>query len=123
MKLYSVYFGTGRDIYVDRYFTSHGLVCDVMLQNLTVIGTAMANRREVPSLFKAAKEQKEERMKTPREGMTILTKFCFCHMSSNATRMYSWCIFHSLPFQSLTATKTYSYHRLQLYNLKTAHWH
>ena len=63
MKLYSVYFDTGRDIYVDRFFTSHGLVCKLLQQNLTLIGTIMANRREVPSQFKAAKEREIESTK------------------------------------------------------------
>ena len=60
MKMCSVYFGTGRDIYVDRYFTSHGLVCNLLQQNLTVIGTTMANRHEVPLQFKASKEREVE---------------------------------------------------------------
>ena len=63
MKLGSVYFGTGRDIYVDWYFTSHGLVCNLLRQNLTLIGTIMANRREVPSQFKAAKGREIESTK------------------------------------------------------------
>ena len=48
MKLCSVYFGTVRDIYVDRHFISHGLVCNLLQQNLTLIGTITANQREVP---------------------------------------------------------------------------
>ena len=64
-KMCSVYFGTGRDIYVDRYFTSHGLVCNLLQQNLTLIGTIMANRCEVPSQFKAAKGREIERTKAP----------------------------------------------------------
>ena len=63
MKLYSVYFGTGRDIYVDRFFTSHGLVCNLLQQNLTLTGTIMANWREVPSQFKAAKGREVESTK------------------------------------------------------------
>ena len=63
MKLCSVYFGTGRDVYVDRYFTSHSLVCNLLQQNLTVIETIMANRREVPSQFKAAKGREIESTK------------------------------------------------------------
>ena len=63
MKLCLVYFGTGRDIYVDRYFTSHGLVCNLLQQNLTLLRTIMANRREVPSQFKAAKGRKIESTK------------------------------------------------------------
>ena len=64
MQLCSVYFGTGRDIYVDRYFTSHGLVCNLLQQNLTLVGTVMANRREVPSQFKTAREREVENTKT-----------------------------------------------------------
>ena len=63
LKLCSVYFSTGRDIYVDRYFTSHCLVCilcNLLLQNLTLIETIMANRLEVPSQFKAAKRREVE---------------------------------------------------------------
>ena len=63
MKLCPIYFGTGRDIYVDRYFTSHGLVCNLLQQNLTLIRTIVANRREVPSQFKATKGRKIESTK------------------------------------------------------------
>jgi len=48
---------------VDRYFTSHGLVCNLLQQNLTLIWTIMANRREVPSQFKAAKGREIESTK------------------------------------------------------------
>ena len=58
-----------------------------MLENLTVIGTAMANRLEVTSQFKVAKKQKEERMKTPRECMTILTK---CLLSYRDLLLKMW---------------------------------
>ena len=49
MKLCLVHFGTVREIYVDRYFTSHSMVCSLLRQNLAVIGTIIANRREVAS--------------------------------------------------------------------------
>jgi len=39
-------------------FTSHGLVCNLLQQNLTLIRTIMANRREVPSQLKWKKWQK-----------------------------------------------------------------
>ena len=83
IKLCSVYFGTGRDIYIDRYFTSHGLVCNLMQQNLTLSGTTMANQREVPSQLKAAKRRE---VKSTKVCVTI-TKFYFCHMSPNSTKM------------------------------------
>ena len=60
MNLCSVYFGTGRDIYLDRYFTFHGLICNLLLQNLTLFGTVMANRREVPSLLKSTRKREVE---------------------------------------------------------------
>ena len=60
MKLCSVYFGTGRDIYVDRYSTSHGLVCNLLEKNLTLVGTIMANQREVPSQFKTGRGREAE---------------------------------------------------------------
>ena len=63
IKLCSVYFGTGRDIYVDWYFTSHGLVCNLLQQNLTLIWTIMANRHEIPSQFEAAKGREIESTK------------------------------------------------------------
>ena len=53
INLYSVYFETGRDIYLDRYFRSHNLVCILLHQNLKLVGTVMANQREVPSQLKS----------------------------------------------------------------------
>ena len=64
MKLCSVYFDTGRDIYVDRYFTFHGLVCNLLEKNLTLVGTIMANRREVPSQFKTGRGREVKSTKT-----------------------------------------------------------
>ena len=81
MKLCSVYFGTGRDIYVDRYFTSHGLVCNLLEKNLTLVGTIMANHN--------SKQEEEEKLKALRHCMTMPTKFFYCHMSPSATRMCS----------------------------------
>ena len=63
MNLYSVYYGTGRDIYVDRYFTTHGLVCNLLSQKLTLVGTIMSNRREIPSQLKWARGREVESTK------------------------------------------------------------
>ena len=52
MNLCSVYYGTGPDIYADKYFTAHGLVCNLLSQKLTLVSTIMLNRREIPSQFK-----------------------------------------------------------------------
>ena len=95
MQLCSVYFGTGRDIYVDRYFTSHGLVCNLLQQNLTLVGTVMANRREVPSQFKTAKGREVESTKTlyghsnkilllsyvPKRNKNVLNVFTLFHFN------------------------------------------
>ena len=63
MNLCSVYYGTGRDIYVDRYFTTHELVCNLLSQKLTLVGTIMSNRREIPSQFKSARGREVESTK------------------------------------------------------------
>ena len=103
IRLCLVYFGTGRDIYVDRYFTSHGLVCNLLQQNLTLIGTIMANAGM--KYHRSSKQLREKRSIAQRHCMTILTKFFYCHTSPNATRMCSWCPLYTLPFPSRTATK------------------
>ena len=64
MQLCSVYFGTSRDIYVDQYFTSYGLVCNLLQQNLTLDEMVMANRGKVSSQFKTAKGRQVESIKT-----------------------------------------------------------
>ena len=58
MKLCSVYFGADHHIYDDWYFTAHGLVCYLLQQNRTLIGTIMDNRRKVPSQFKSSKRKR-----------------------------------------------------------------
>ena len=63
MNLCSVYYGTGRDIYVDRYFTTHELVCNLLSQKLTLVGTIMSNRREISSQFKSARGRQVESTK------------------------------------------------------------
>ena len=67
------------------------LVCNLLKQNLTLIGTVMANRREV---HRNSKQQKEKRLKALRHCMTILSKFYYCHMSTNATEMCLRCPLH-----------------------------
>ena len=63
MNLCFVYYGTGRDIYVDRYFTTHELVCNLLSQKLTLVGTIMSNRREIRSQFKSARGRQVESTK------------------------------------------------------------
>ena len=60
MNLCSFYFGTGCDIYVDRYvFCISGLVCNLLHQNFTLVGTVLANRHEVPSPIKSTRREVE----------------------------------------------------------------
>ena len=63
MNLCSVYYSIGRDIYVDRYFTTHELVCNLLFQKITLIGTIMSNRREIPSQFKSSRGREVESTK------------------------------------------------------------
>ena len=83
-------FGTGRDIYVERYFTSHGLVCNLLQQNLTLIGIVMANRREVLSQFKAAKGREVKSTKVLYDHSNkILLLSCVHKRNKNALMMSS----------------------------------
>ena len=89
MKLCSIYFGTGRDIYVDRYFTSHGLVCNLLQQNLTLIGTIMANRCEVLSQFKAAKGREVESTKALYDHSNKILLLSYVHKRNKNALMMS----------------------------------
>ena len=64
MNLCSVYYVTGRDIYVDRCFTTHRLLCNLLSQKLTLIRTIMSNRPETSSQFKSARGKEVESTKT-----------------------------------------------------------
>ena len=75
--------------------SSYGLICNLLLQNFTSVGTVMADRR----------------WKVLKHCMTIWSKFCSFHTYQNETgRMFSWCLFYLIPFQSLTVTWKLSYH-------------
>ena len=65
MNLCSVYYGTNWDIYVDRYFTTHGLVCNLLSQKLTLVDTIMSSTqfREIPFQFKSARGREVESTK------------------------------------------------------------
>ena len=47
--------GTGRNIYMDRYFSSHELFVLLLERNLTATGTIQSNRRDVPFILKTAR--------------------------------------------------------------------
>ena len=98
MKLCLVYFGTGRDIYVDRYFTSHGLVCNLLHQNLTVIGTIIADRHE-------RREVKSTKALYDNSNKNLLLSYA---RKPNKNVLFTLFYFnHGLP------QKTNSYYRLQ----------
>ena len=52
MTLSEPFFGTGRDICADNFFTCHDLAVKLLEKNLTLIGTLRMNRREVPELMR-----------------------------------------------------------------------
>lgn len=48
LHLTTPYHGSNRNIFMDRYFTSHNLVVNLLRHDLTATGTIPANRRDVP---------------------------------------------------------------------------
>lgn len=63
LELSEPYYGTGRDIYMDRFFTSHSLAIELLRQNLTLVGTTSARRRHVPPAIKSTKRRPVESSK------------------------------------------------------------
>lgn len=55
LSLTSFYSKSGRNVFVDRYFTSHSLCLSLLQNDLTMTGTVMANRRDVPKEMKTVK--------------------------------------------------------------------
>ena len=47
MRLLEPYFGTGRDVCTDNFFTSYNLAKLLLQENLTLLGTIRRHRREV----------------------------------------------------------------------------
>lgn len=52
MTLTEPFFGSGRDVCTDNYFTSHSLARQLLEKNLTLLGTIRSNRREIPPLLR-----------------------------------------------------------------------
>ena len=48
MRLLEPYFGTGRDVCTDNFFTSYNLAKLLLQENLTLLGTIRKHRREAP---------------------------------------------------------------------------
>ena len=102
MNLCSLYYGTGRNIYVDRYFTTHELVSNSLSQKLTLVGNIMSNRREILSQFKLAKGREVESTKAlydhsngillisyiPKENRNVLM-MSFSHSDVSITDCHS----------------------------------
>ena len=55
LSLTSFYNKSGRNVFVDRYFTSHSLCLSLLQNDLTMTGTVMASRRDVPKEMKTVK--------------------------------------------------------------------
>ena len=56
LKVVEPWYGTGRDICTDNYFTSYTLGNQLLQQNLTLLSTVRRHRREVPLVLR----QKDE---------------------------------------------------------------
>jgi hypothetical protein len=78
LQLAEPFFGTGRDIVTDRYFTSHALATALLQKNLTLLGTIQSNKREVPAI-----------MKTTRGIEVNTTRFLFDHENKIILLSYS----------------------------------
>ena len=52
LKVVEPWYGTGRDICTDNYFTSYTLANQLLRQNLTLLGTVRQHRREVPLVLR-----------------------------------------------------------------------
>ena len=48
LKVVEPWYGTGRDVCTDNYFTSYSLAQLLLQQNLTILGTVRRHRREIP---------------------------------------------------------------------------
>lgn len=57
LSLTSFYNSSGRSVFIDRYFTSHSLCVKLLQNGLTMIGTVMSNRRDVPKPLKTVKDR------------------------------------------------------------------
>jgi hypothetical protein len=51
MELCSPFYGSGRDIVTDNYFTSHELAVKLLEKNLKLLGTIRSHRKEVPRIL------------------------------------------------------------------------
>jgi len=57
LKLATPFFGSGRNIFVDRYFTSFSLCNKLLEKNLTMTGTILPSRRDVPFVLRNVKDR------------------------------------------------------------------
>ena len=48
LKIVEPWYGTGRNVCTDNYFTSYSLAQLLLQQNLTIMGTVRRHRREIP---------------------------------------------------------------------------
>ena len=57
LKLSERYFNSGRNIFMDRFFSSHSVARKLLEKGLTMTGTIKQNRREVPPTFRCVKSR------------------------------------------------------------------
>ena len=54
--------GTGRNITCDNWFTSFALAEDLLLHNLTMVGTIKKNKKEIPKQWINQKKEKKNKI-------------------------------------------------------------
>ena len=59
-QLVAPYKGTGRNVTMDRFYTSVTLAEELLKDKLTITGTMNTSRREIPGIMKAAKTREEK---------------------------------------------------------------
>ena len=78
LELTKPFFHTHRNVYIDRYFTSHELIVELLKNGLTCTGTIMANRRSVPEVMKSTKglEVRSTRFLWDVSNRIMLASYC-----------------------------------------------
>ena len=78
LKLTEPYYNTNRNVFVDRYFTSHSLIVELLQNGLTCTGTIPSNRRDVPTSIKSSRriQPLASRFIWDHEHRIVLCSYC-----------------------------------------------
>lgn len=72
------FYGSGRNIVCDNYFTSHALAVFLLSKNLTLLGTVRSHRKEIPNYIKTVKGRQalDTRAVYDHEQKIMLLSYC-----------------------------------------------